>query len=100
MLQVPTKDFEGGPFAALERTVDPNDVTRLNTDGNFITETWALELVRVPLFVDFLDERPGFLALTVGAINSDLTGLSSILTGPVLPYNLKDNGKSQKKLAI
>jgi hypothetical protein len=70
MLQVPTKYFEVGPFAALERTVDPNDVTRLNADGNFITELIALFL-EFPWFAKHVEYAELIVSSSLAFANSN-----------------------------
>lgn len=98
MFQVPTEDFNVGPFAAGERTVNPHDVARLNADGNLIPQSRTFELVRVPLSVDILHERPWLLDSEISTIDGDLAGLSSIFMKPVIPLDLKEGTKSKKKL--
>lgn len=71
------------------RSVDPNNVTRLDTNAYLISQTRPLELVRVPLFI----VRMRLPNLEVRAINCDLASLSSVPAKAIGPMDLY-KGKS------
>jgi hypothetical protein len=98
MFQVQTEDVNVRPFAAGVQTINPHNVAHLNADGNFISQSWTLELVGVPLSVNILFKRPWLLDSEIGTINSDLAGVSSILMKPVLPLDLNEVRKRKKEV--
>ena len=79
-----TEDFDVWPTATGIRTIDPNDLPSLNADCDLISDTGAMELVRIPLGVEWMDLSNS----KVSSIDSDLASLSSITVESVLPANL------------
>jgi hypothetical protein len=93
VFQVPTKNLQICPFSWLEWAINPNYVTSLYADGHLITETWSLEFMQIPLFIEgcwLLDRK-------VSAIKCYFAGLSSILAEPVLQFDLKKGVEGKKQ---
>jgi hypothetical protein len=85
LLQSISKDLEVGPCATGERAMDPNDISGLNTNSNFIPQSSSPELVGVPL----LAERLRLVDTEVGAVDRDFARLALITPESIAPSNLK-----------
>ena len=78
------EDLHVGPGTTRIGSIDPNNVSTLDTDSNFIADPRLLELVRVPL----LGPRSWLPDPEVSAIDSDLALLAFVVAKPLAPPNL------------
>jgi hypothetical protein len=82
--QTMAEDLHVRPSPARIGSIDPNNLTSLNADSNFIADPRLLELVRVPL----LGPRSWLPDPEVSAIDSDLALLAFVIAKPLAPPNL------------
>ena len=84
LLQVSSKDTQVRPSSTLEWTINPTDITRLNTDPNLIAKSSALVLLHKP----FLAKWTWLLDWAVGAIDRHLTSPATVIPKAVLQTDL------------
>ena len=70
-----TSNLDIGPSTGRKRTIVPYNVARLDTYGNFITQSWSLKLVRVP----FRIKIPTLVGPKISAVDSDETNRSIVV---------------------
>lgn len=78
------EDFEIGPLAARKGAAHPNNVTSANAQANFVPQTRALELVRIPAAREGLWLEDS----TVRAINGHKAIVADVVDESFLPANL------------
>jgi hypothetical protein len=84
LLQSVSKDLDVGPSATGERAMDPDDISSLDTNCNFVPQSSSPELVGVPLRA----ERRRLLDPEVCAVNRHFARLSLITPESIAPTNL------------
>ena len=72
------------PFARSKWSIDPNDVSCLDADPKFVSQTCGIELVRKPLWGEWL----WFLDSEIRSVERDKAANAIVVPVPVLPQNL------------
>ena len=72
-LQSNSEDIDVWPATTHERSIDPADITSLNTDTHLVTDSSRLELVRVPAPVDW--KSINLVHFAIRSIDRKLAGL-------------------------
>jgi hypothetical protein len=77
-------DLQVGEASSRKGAVGPHNPTCLNTDSDFIPNTWAIQFVGEPLWT----ERRRLSDGEVGAVESDLAAVSIVLYETIIEADL------------